>query len=524
MENIISLEDIGGPGFNVALSREQTLELRAQHIPKSCKLHFEKSPMKVVRAIGQYVYDDSGTEYLDCVNCVAHVGHCNPNVIEAAKTSMLKMGNISVGMTDAASEYVAKLKATFPPEIDTFLFVSSGSEANDVAIQLARLHTGGYDVVSVERAFHGGLSVTNNVSPKQFTSGEKCPDWVHVVSCPDLYRGIYRETDITAVEKYCKNAREVMERAVQKEKRKLACFISEPIITVAGVIVPPSKWMNSIYKDIRSFGGVAIADEAQSGLGRCGTSMWSFQMHDNLVPDIITIGKPLGNGHPMACVATRSSIASKLSNDTLGIYACDLVSAAIGLAVLSTVRSLSLQMNARTVGEFLREGIRALGHQHQNIGQVRGTGLMIGVEIVHSQKSRKPAPRIADKICYKLLEHFVIVANDGIHKNVLIITPPMCFTWENAHRVTVALDKVLQEIESITVDDDDDELTQPFVDSNRLLLSMNDIVNTSSEVSSNDDTNVLHNDFFLPPNTSGFLDDADEDGGYYTSNSFTCMD
>ncbi|CAL8141331.1 unnamed protein product [Orchesella dallaii] len=522
MEGLVMLEDLTGPHFGIGLSREQTLDLRAEYIPNSCKLHFEKAPMKVVRATGQYIYDDGGTEFLDCVNCVAHVGHCNPSVIDAAKTSMLKMGNISIGMSDTASEYVSKLKVTFPPEIDTFLFVSSGSEANDVAIQLARLHSGGQDVVTVERAYHGGLSITNNVSPKQFENGVKCPDWVHVVSCPDLYNGKYRETDAHAVDKYCKNARDVMEGAV-KQERKLACFISEPVMTAAGVIVPPSKWMHSVYKDIRSFGGVAIADEAQSGLGRCGTFMWSFQAHDNLIPDIITIGKPLGNGHPMACVATRSSIAAKLGNDTLGYYACDLVSAAIGLAVLNTVRSLSLQLNARTVGEFLREGIKALGQQHQNIGQVRGVGLMIGVEIVYGQQNRKPAREIAEKISYKMREHYVIIANDGVHKNVLMITPPMCFTCENAHRVIVALDKVLQEVERAPLEEHE-SLTLPF-NSTRLLLSVDEILN-GTEVSSNNSTSERNNvESFIHSNSSRFLEDeVDDDGGYATSNSFASMD
>lgn len=204
-----------------------------------------------------------------------------------------------------------------------------------------------------------------------YFSSEKCPDWVHVLQCPDLYRGRYRDCSLdthVAVEKYCKDATQVICNAVENKKRKLACFISEPLITAAGVIIPPTKWMHSVYQDIRSFGGVAIADEAQSGLGRCGGPMWCFQMFENLVPDIITIGKPLGNGHPMACIATRSDIASKLVRVGSHEYVCDLVSAAVGLAVLNTVRSQSLQLNARTVGDFLREGIRAMAGKHSNIG------------------------------------------------------------------------------------------------------------------------------------------------------------
>lgn len=189
-----------------------------------------------------------------------------------------------------------------------------------------------------------------------------------------MYRGEHRSNDddnddSVAIEKYCQNAKKVIDAAVQKDHRKLACFICEPLLTSAGMIIPPSQWFHSIYSRIRSHGGLCIADEAQTGLGRCGESWWCFQTFDNLVPDIITIGKPLGNGHPMACIATRSCIAAKLVSPGSSNYACDLVSAAVGLAVLNAVRNLELQSNARAIGSFLLQSFRGLASDFGNIGK-----------------------------------------------------------------------------------------------------------------------------------------------------------
>lgn len=392
------------------------------------------------------MYDDANTEYLDCINSVAHVGHCHPTVVEALSYSLGSLVTTCGWEIDCGDiSYPSKLQQTLPDGFDTLLFCNSGSEAVDLSLQLARLYTCGTDAVVIDNAFHGSIDSVYPLSPK--VSKEKV-EWVHVIPMPDLYRGPHQVDDPFAIDKYLADARELIDRAKQNG-RKIACFIAEPMLTIPGCIIPPGTWLQEMYKMVRESGGLCIADEVQTGLGRVGTHFWSFQAQD-AVPDVLIIGKPLGNGYPMAAVATSRDIAAVLG-DRVKEYPCTTAMDAVGCAVLDVVQREQLMSSAASVGEFLNDQLLILKKKHEYIGDVRGKGLMFGIEIVWSKQSKKPARDIAEQIVYRMKEENIIMANEGENRNILMVMPPMCFSQENASTLSQKLDKVLTELPSLKV-------------------------------------------------------------------------
>lgn len=414
---------------------------------KSCHLHHEQSPLKIVRASYQYMYDDTNSEYLDCVNSVSHIGHCHPAVVEAVSVTMDSVINTCGWEIDYGDlRYPKELHQILPDHLDTFLFCNSGSEAVDLALQLARLYTNGTDAVVIDNAFHGSIGSIHHLSPKVAKSNNITKaDWVHIVTMPDLYRGPYQEDDPLAVDRYVADAQDLIDKA-QLTGRKIACFIAEPMLTVPGCIIPPSTWLQEMYRMVRETGGLCIADEVQTGLGRVGSHFWSFQAQD-VTPDILIMGKPVGNGYPMASVATSRDIAAVLG-ERIKEYKCTRVMDAVGCAVLEVLQQDQLMDSAAEVGAFLKKELVRLQKKHEYIGDVRGRGLMFGIEIVWSKQSKKPAREIADHIVNRMKEEYVIMANEGNSRNILMLLPPMCFTQENALLLIQRLDKVFTELPS----------------------------------------------------------------------------
>uniref|UniRef100_K1R5C6 Alanine--glyoxylate aminotransferase 2-like 1 n=1 Tax=Magallana gigas TaxID=29159 RepID=K1R5C6_MAGGI len=481
---------------------------------RACKLHFEVSPLKIVRASKQYLYDDNGCEYLDCISNVAHVGHCHPHVVHAGQEQMGKLVTSAGFLDDKMVQYAKRIIETLPDQLCVCFFVNSGvnqlltgaspikvkvtpgrtltcsgtrSEANDLAIRLAKSYTKNEDFIVLDQAYHGNIGSLLELSPSRWKKiGITQKEWVHVVDYPDLYRGRHKD-DANPALKYAQQVHTAIKKANEKG-RNVAAFISEPLMTSGGVVVYPPKYLKLVYRCsrggttgvkaescearvpgsigvagadilvviadgwlsvfVRSSGGVCIADEIQVGLGRCGESFWAFQMHD-VVPDIITVGKPLGNGHPMAMVVTTKEIADSIGefNSTFG---GNPVACAIGMAVLDVIHNEKLMSSARNVGKCLMDGMRAIAPNHPMLGDIRGTGMVIGIEIVTDQESKKPSKEGAEILAYKLKEQKIIVANDGPNKNVMMILPPMCFTCDNARRVVQAFDLALADIEKGT--------------------------------------------------------------------------
>ncbi|XP_072481058.1 ethanolamine-phosphate phospho-lyase [Notamacropus eugenii] len=435
-------------------SKAETILLRRKHLGPSCKVFFAKDPLKIVRAKGQYMFDENGEQYLDCINNVAHVGHSHPEVIEAAVKQMELLNTNSRFLHDSIVEYAKRLSETLPEKLSVCYFANSGSEANDLALRLARQYRDHQDVITLDHAYHGHVSSVIEISPYKFRKGKDVKkEFVHVAPAPDIYRGKYREDHPDPADAYAEEVKKIIEEA-QKNGRKIAAFIAETMQSCGGQIIPPAGYFQKVAEYVHKAGGVFIADEVQVGFGRIGKHFWSFQMYgEDFVPDIVTMGKPMGNGHPLSCVVTTQEIAEAFSASGMeyfNTYGGNPVSCAVGLAVLDIIEKEDLQENATQVGNYLIELLNKQKTKHPLIGDIRGIGFFIGVDLVKDQQRRTPATAEAQHIIYKMKEQKILMNADGPHRNVLKIKPPMCFTKENAKFMVEQLDKILTVLEEAT--------------------------------------------------------------------------
>ncbi|XP_070805294.1 ethanolamine-phosphate phospho-lyase [Pituophis catenifer annectens] len=436
-------------------SKAETLELRKKHIGPSCKVFFAKDPIKIVRAHGQYMFDENGEKYLDCINNVAHVGHSHPDVVKAAVKQMELLNTNSRFLHDNLVQYAKRLTATLPEKLSVCYFVNSGSEANDLALRLARQYSGHYDVITLDHAYHGHLTSLIDISPYKFNQlgKEAKKEFIHVAPSPDIYRGKYREDHEDSAGAYADDVRNIIEKA-QKNGRKIAAFIAESMQSCGGQIIPPAGYFQEVAQFVHKAGGVFIADEVQVGFGRVGKNFWAFQLQgEDFVPDIVTMGKPIGNGHPMSCVVTTREIAETFGASGLeyfNTFGGNPVSCAIGLAVLDIIEQEDLQGNATHVGNYLFGLLKEQQKKHSLVGDVRGAGLFIGVDLVKDQIRRTPATAEAQHIIYKLKERKILLSADGPYRNVLKFKPPMCFSMEDAKFVVDQIDELLTDLEEAT--------------------------------------------------------------------------
>ncbi|XP_061816940.1 ethanolamine-phosphate phospho-lyase isoform X1 [Nerophis lumbriciformis] len=437
------------------LDKRQTIELRKKHIGPSCEIFFTDDPIKIVRARGQYMYDERGQRYLDCINNVAHVGHCHPDVVKAGAEQMEVLNTNSRFLHDNLVLYAQKLQATLPEELSVFYFVNSGSEANDLALRLARQYAASQDIITLDNAYHGHVTSLIEISPYKFhhlSNGPLSP-FVHVASSPDVYRGKYRRDHPDPATAYADEVRDIVER-VQNKGGKVAAIIAESLQSCGGQVIPPAGYFQQVAQHVRKAGGLFIADEVQVGFGRVGTHFWAFQLQgDDFVPDIVTMGKPIGNGHPLSCVVTSRKVAEAFMSSRMeyfNTFGGNPVSCAIGLAVLDVIVKEDLQAKALQVGEYLISLLEAQKEKHPLIGDIRGRGLFVGAELVKDRIKLTPATAEAREVIYRLKEQRVLLSADGPHRNVLKFKPPMCFDTNNADFVVDKLDRVLTEIEVAT--------------------------------------------------------------------------
>ncbi|XP_052613917.1 5-phosphohydroxy-L-lysine phospho-lyase isoform X3 [Peromyscus californicus insignis] len=401
-------------------AKAATLDLRRRLLSSSCRLFFPEDPVKIIRGQGQYLYDEQGQEFLDCINNVAHVGHCHPVVVQAAHEQNLVLNTNSRYLHDNIVDYAQRLSKTLPEELSVFYFLNSGSEANDLALRLARQYTGHQDVVVLDHAYHGHLSSLIDISPYKFRDLDGQKEWVHVAPLPDTYRGPYREDHPNPAEAYASEAKHVIHTA-QEKGRKIAAFFAESLPSVGGQIIPPAGYFSQVAEHIRRAGGLFVADEIQVGFGRVGKHFWAFQLEGkNFVPDIVTMGKCIGNGHPVACVATTQAVSRAFEAtgvEYFNTFGGNPVSCAVGLAVLDVLETEQLQAHASNVGSFLMEHLSQQKAKHPIIGDVR------------------------------LKENYIFLSTDGPGRNVLKFKPPMCFSLDNAQHVVAKLDDILTDME-----------------------------------------------------------------------------
>lgn len=419
---------------------EALLARRRSAIGPNLSLSYQR-PLQIVRGWGQVLYDAEGQRYLDCVNNVAHVGHNHPRVVAAGRAQMGVLNTNTRYLHRSLLDYAERLTGTLPDPLRVCYLVCSGSEANELALRLARAHTGRQAMIVVDAAYHGNTSQLVAISPYKFNGpgGSGASSGVGVVPLPDTYRGPYRGPD--AGDRY---AAHVAEQAQSLAQIGLAGFICESLPGVAGQIVLPPGYLQAAYQHVRRSGGVCIADEVQVGMGRVGTHFWGFQTQD-VVPDIVTIGKPIGNGHPMAAVVTTPEIAAAFDNgmEYFNTFGGNPVSSAIGMAVLDVIEQERLQQHAAGLGERLLAELRRLQTQFPLLGDVRGMGLFLGVELVRSPETQEPAVEEASMIVERLKEKRILISVDGAHHNVLKFKPPMVFNEEDAAELISALEEVL---------------------------------------------------------------------------------
>lgn len=435
----ISLERFPKEG----LSKEQVQRVRSERIGRSLSISYQQ-PLKIVRGWQQYLYDENGRAYLDAVNNVSHVGHCHPRVVKAGQEQMAVLNTNTRYLYDDLVLYAERLCATLPEPLSVCYFVCSGSEANELALRLARTHTHKQDIVVVDVAYHGNTTALIDISPYKHEGpgGTGAPGYVHKVPMPDVYRGPYKSSDQQAGKKYA----QYVEAAVQRHQGEVAAFICESLLGCGGQIVLPDGYLKEAYRHVRNAGGVCIADEVQVGFGRVGTHFWGFETQD-VVPDIVTMGKPMGNGHPLAAVVTTPEIAASFNNgmEYFNTFGGNPVSCAIGLAVLDVIADEQLQANALEVGQHLMDGLRKLMDTYPLIGDVRGLGLFVGIELVLDRATLAPAAAQAAYIANRMRERGILLSTDGPFHNVLKIKPPLVFTEANADFLVSTLDELLKE-------------------------------------------------------------------------------
>jgi 4-aminobutyrate aminotransferase-like enzyme len=396
----------------------------------------------------QYLYDDDGRQYLDAYNNVPHVGHCHPHVADAAADQLRVLNTNTRYLHDTLIEYAARLTATLPRPLSVCYFVNSGSEANELALRLARAHTARADVIVLESAYHGNTTTLTDISPYKFDGpgGAGRPPWVHVAPLPDVFRGRFRRNEPDAGPRYAESVGRMCDELVAAGTGP-AAFIAETCPSVGGQIVFPPGYLASVYDRVRRAGCVCIADEVQTAYGRMGTSFFAFE-DQRVVPDIVVLGKPIGNGFPLGAVVTTEVIAASFDNgmEFFSTFGGSTVSAAVGLAVLDVVEGEHRQAHALGVGNRLLKSLGEIQRRHALVGDVRGSGLFLGVELVAEQQALTPATAHADYVVNRMREEGILIGSDGPFHNVLKIRPPMPFDERDADRLCETLDQVLGEL------------------------------------------------------------------------------
>jgi len=440
---------LGIPGDRLPVPQptpEETLAARRERLGRNLSVSYRK-PLQIVRGWMQWLYDETGRAYLDAYNNVPLVGHSHPRVVRAVQEQIALLNTNTRYLHDTVVRYAGRLTSLLPEPLRICYFLNSGSEANELALRLARAHTGRDDVIVLENAYHGHTTTLVDVSPYKFDGpgGRGRKPWVHVAPIPDDFRGRYRRSDPKAGAKYARHVGEILER-MAAEGRSLAAFLAETLPSVAGQVVFPPGYLAEAYGYVRAAGGLCIADEVQTGFGRLGAHLWGFETQ-GVVPDVVVLGKPIGNGFPLAAVITTPQVAASFDNgmEFFSTFGGNPVACAAGLAVLDVLEEEHLQERALRVGARLIAGLRALQGRHTLIGDVRGSGLFVGVELVRDRATLAPATEEASYVVNRLRELGVLTGTDGPHHNVLKIRPPLVFSESDGELFVSTLDEVLQE-------------------------------------------------------------------------------
>ena len=410
----------------------ETQDARRRALGPGLSLGYQR-PVKVARGWKQYLFDQHGQRLLDAYNNVPHVGHNHPAVVEAVGRQMRTLNTNTRYLHDHICTLAERVAQTMPEGLDVCYFVNSATEANELALRLAREHTGARDLIVLEGAYHGHSTTLIDISPYKHDGpgGKGAPDWVHSAPLADVYRGEFRNP-ATAGEDYARAVQQITDTL----DRPLCGFICESCPSVGGQILFPENYLKRVYQYVREAGGVCIADDVQTGYGRLGSTMYGFS-GQGVIPDIVILGKPIGNGMPLAAVVTTRKIAESFDNgmEFFSTFGGNPVSCAAGLAVLDVLEREQLQQNARLVGNYLLNAFHELQQEFELIGDVRGQGFFLGMELVRDRETQSPAALEAAWIANACRNRNVLIGTDGPWHNVLKIRPPMCFDLDNANQL-----------------------------------------------------------------------------------------
>ena len=427
-------------------SAADVLAQRKQFLNPGIFLYY-KEPIMLVEGRGQYIWDDQGKRYLDGLGGIVtvSVGHCHPHVVAAANNqNELLQHSTTIYLNPNVGAFAEKLAAKMPGDLKVCYFVNSGSEANDLALLMARAYTQNYDVIALRNAYHGGnasgMSVTAHSTwkynvPHSFG--------VHHAIAPYPYRGPYGYDDAEAGRKYADDVKNLIDYATPG---KVAAFIAESIQGVGGFVEFPQGYLKNVYEHVRTAGGVCIADEVQTGFGRTGTHFWGFETQ-GVIPDIVTMAKGIGNGCPLAAVVTTAKIAQSLVGKVhFNTFGGNPVVSAIGKAVLEVIEKERLQENSLKLGAHIKDGLEKLKGKYPLIGDVRGRGLMIGLELVRDRKTKEPAKAECAALHEAAREMGLLVGKGGLWGQTIRFAPPMCITQADADFIVAVFDAALAKL------------------------------------------------------------------------------
>jgi alanine-glyoxylate transaminase/(R)-3-amino-2-methylpropionate-pyruvate transaminase len=424
-------------------SKAQVLALRQQHVNPAIFTAY-KQPLMIVEGHMQYLYDETGRRYLDGFGGIVtvSVGHCHPKIVAAVnRQNETLQHTTTIYLNPAIAEYARDLAARMPGNLKVCYFTNSGSEANDLAILMARIYTGNHDVIALRNCYHGGSMFSMGLTSHHTWKFPVAQGFgVHHALCPDRYRGPWGYDDPQAGHKYAGDVADLVRFATPG---RIAAFIAESIQGVGGTIVFPDGYLKSAYELARAAGGLCIADEVQAGFTRTGSHWWGFETQ-GVIPDIVTMAKGIGNGAPLAAVVTTPDIARALTQRIhFNTYGGNPVACTQGKAVLEAIEADGIQANAVRVGARLRRGLDALAAKHDLIGDVRGLGLMLGVELVKDRGGKEPAKEEAARVLESCRDLGLLIGKGGLFGNVLRIKPPMCLTEADADFAVAVLDEAI---------------------------------------------------------------------------------
>ncbi len=431
------------PDVYAGPSTEEVLALRKQFLNPGIFLYYKK-PLMLVAGRMQYVWDETGKRYLDGLGGIVtiSVGHCHPYVVDAIRRQNETLQHsTTIYLHPNVAEYARALASRMPGDLKICYFVNSGSEANDLALLMARVCTGNFDVIALRNAYHGGNSAGLSVTAHSTWKFNVAHSFgVHHAVAPDPYRGLYGRDDAEAGSKFASDVKQLIDFATPG---RIAGFIAESIQGVGGCVVFPDGYLQSVYAHVRAAGGVCIADEVQAGFGRTGSHFWGFETQ-GVIPDIVTMAKGIGNGFPLAAVVTTPEIGSVLAQRIhFNTFGGNPVATAAGKAVLEVIEREKLQENALRLGDYLLAGLEKLKQKHGLIGDVRGKGLLLGIELVRDRGTKEPAKVECAQVLENARERGLLLGKGGLWGQTIRFAPPMCITQGDADFLLDVLDRSL---------------------------------------------------------------------------------